>query len=85
MIEYTISRQMEMSAETFKNKLALSFPAENVKMDFVTLKKNADQVSKALLGAGLKKVIILVFGVLIPHAGFFLHWGRHRLELSLFR
>ena len=55
MIEYTISRQMEMSAETFKNKLALSFPAENVKMDFVTLKKNADQVSKALLGAGLKK------------------------------
>ena len=55
MIEHTISQQMELSAEKFQNKLALSFPAENVKMDFVALKKNTDRVSKALLGIGLKK------------------------------
>ena len=55
MIEHTISRQIEVSAERFKDKIALSFPAENLKMDFITLKKEVDLVSKALLGIGLKK------------------------------
>ena len=55
MIELTISQQIELSAEKFRNKLALSFPAEDVKMDFIDLKKNVDLVSRALLGIGLKK------------------------------
>lgn len=55
MIEQTISQQLALSAAKYQNKLALSFPAENVKMDFAALKKNVDRVSKALLGIGLKK------------------------------
>lgn len=54
-LEHTISRQLALSAEKFQAKTALRFPAEHVTLDFLTLKRKADQVSRALLGIGLKK------------------------------
>lgn len=55
MTEYTISQLIAWSAENFKDKSALCFPAENIGMDFITLQRETDLVSKALLGIGLKK------------------------------
>jgi len=55
MTKHTISRLLEQSAGKFQDKLALKFPAENIHLDYMTLKKKTDEVSKALLGMGLKK------------------------------
>lgn len=55
MTEQTISRQLTLAAERYQNRLALSFPGENRKLDYITLKEKTDEVSKAMLGIGLKK------------------------------
>lgn len=55
MTEMTISRHLEKMAEKYKSKTALRFPAENLALDYHTLKEQADVTAKALLGIGLKK------------------------------
>jgi len=55
MTELTISQYLERTAEKYKTKTALRFPTENVTLDYHSLKLQADQTSKALLGIGLKK------------------------------
>ena len=50
-----ISDLLERSANTYRNKPALRFPAEKLVLDYLSLQKEADQVSKALLGTGLQK------------------------------
>lgn len=50
-----ISDLLEHSASTYQNKPALWFPAENLVLDYLSLRKQADRVSRALLGTGLKK------------------------------
>ena len=55
MTELTISQHLERTAEKYKTKIVLRFPAEHVTLDYHSLKLQADQISKALLGIGLKK------------------------------
>lgn len=55
MTELTISQHLERTAEKYKTKTVLRFPAEHVTLDYHSLKLQADQTSKALLGIGLKK------------------------------
>lgn len=55
MTELTISQHLKRTAEKYKTKTALRFPAENTALDYQTLQKHADRIAKALLGAGLKK------------------------------
>ena len=55
MTELTISRQLELSATKYKTKTALFFPAEQLTLDYISLKQQVDQTAKALLGIGLKK------------------------------
>ena len=55
MTELTISQHLKRTAEKYKTKTALRFPAENLALDYHSLKQQADQVAKALLGIGLKK------------------------------
>ena len=55
MTELTISQHLEQMAEKYKTKTALRFPAENLALDYQSLKLQADQTAKALLGIGLKK------------------------------
>ena len=55
MTEMTIPRHLEQMAEKYKSKTALRFPAENLALDYHSLKLCADQTAKALLGIGLKK------------------------------
>ena len=55
MTNQRISDLLERSAGTYQNKPALWFPAEKLVLDYLTLQKQADRVSAALLGAGLQK------------------------------
>ena len=55
MTELTISQHLEQMAERYKTKTALRFPAENVVLEYHTLKLQADRTAKALMGIGLKK------------------------------
>lgn len=55
MTELTISQHLERTAEKYNTKTALRFPAENVALDYQSLRLQADQTAKALLGIGLKK------------------------------
>lgn len=55
MTELTISRYLERTAEKYKTKTALRFPAEELALDYRTLQEMADVTAKALLGIGLKK------------------------------
>lgn len=55
MTDLTISRYLEQAAKEYKTKTALRFPAEKVVLDYCSVKQQADQVSKALLGIGLNK------------------------------
>ncbi len=55
MTEITISQHLARVAEKYKTKTALRFPAENLTLDYHSLKRQADQTARALLGIGLKK------------------------------
>jgi len=55
MTEITISQHLARVAEKYKTKTALRFPAENLTLDYHSLKLQTDQTAKALLGIGLKK------------------------------
>ena len=55
MTEITISQYLERMAEKYQTKTALRFPAEDVALDYIALKRRSDQTAKALLGIGLKK------------------------------
>lgn len=50
-----ISDLLERSANTYQSKTALWFPAEGLTLDYLSLQKQADRVSRALLGTGLQK------------------------------
>jgi len=55
MTERTISQHLTKMAEKYKTSTALRFPAENVALDYASLRQCSDQTAKALLGIGLKK------------------------------
>lgn len=55
MTELTISQHLTKMAEKYKTKTALRFPAEELSLDYRTLKDRTDETAKALLGIGLKK------------------------------
>ena len=55
MTGLTISQQLELAVTKYKTKPALGFPAEQITLDYISLKEQIDQTSKALLGIGLKK------------------------------
>lgn len=51
----TVGKQLEYMAEKYPDKIAFSFPEENVKFTFRQTVEYADKVAKALLGSGIKK------------------------------
>lgn len=55
MTELTISQYLERTAEKYKTKTAFRFPAEELALDYRTLREMADTTAKSLLGIGLKK------------------------------